>query len=312
MFRNTRFNIVPILDYQDAVAREASIKPIRGTEIKPLGLRKNKHIRITKDPDGAIVCCFYQTEVVTFVPDGDIIIQINGWHTNSTVNALNSILGLGYFGRLWTGFYVHDRTVWLRDGNGETYPITHSNMHFIRKRDWPLYPKEKPSYEVHVLNRQGVTSVRTRYKDFENYLTNMMKLRADERGKVQFSEQELFDMFGKTVLGTLGNGVEHYIPNTPTRLHVPQRFYDANCWPHFQSLISTQDGEDKTTDYYKASLWLFASTSWDGQSGKVIPERVREVFDRAILYLHRDECFKAKQVPITDKARKDRYGDFFT
>lgn len=307
MFANTRFNITPILDYADAVAREAEIKPIRGTDIKPLGVRRNKHIRITKDPDGAVVCVFYQTEVVTFTPKGDIVIYTGSWHTNSTVNFLNSVLGLGYYNhQYWQGFYLFNRCIWVRDASGHSYPVKKYNMVFYRNGTWPLHPKEEPAYVVHVLNKAGITNVRARYKDFETYLNNMMKLRIDERGRVAYSHEEMKEMFGSIKMGVGKNNEPYYMPALPVSLSVPSHHTRQEDWEKFQMLIDRCGDEDKTQDYYKAMLWVLASSG----SG-AMASTVKDIFDRAILRIHRDECFKTKQVPITHKARKDLYGHFF-
>jgi hypothetical protein len=47
-------NIKPIFTYAEACEREAGIKPIRGTDIKPLGPRNHKQMQIVKNADGSV------------------------------------------------------------------------------------------------------------------------------------------------------------------------------------------------------------------------------------------------------------------
>ena len=86
MFGTNNRDVPRLLDYAEAVAHEASIKPIRNRspEIKPIGDRRNQHKIIRKNPDGSIACRLYRTDVVTFHPDGRIEVRWGGYVTQTT------------------------------------------------------------------------------------------------------------------------------------------------------------------------------------------------------------------------------------
>lgn len=80
-----------IKSYADAQRVYESIKPVRGTDIRPLGYRsKHNSARIDKWGDDYSIH-LYATEVVTYRPDGSVRLQTGGWHTQSTAQAINEM-----------------------------------------------------------------------------------------------------------------------------------------------------------------------------------------------------------------------------
>ena len=98
-------NIQPINNYKDAEERYNSIKPIRGNadDIRPLGTRRYKHIRIEKHngfggSEGVqtIYCVvLYDTRILTFYPDNTKLLHNGGWGTGTTQGVLNEVLPYG-------------------------------------------------------------------------------------------------------------------------------------------------------------------------------------------------------------------------
>ena len=92
--------------YEEAVAHYESIVPIRGNadNVRPICAttngRRKKHMAIRKYVDGSVACRLYDTDVVTFEPDGDVIFRNGGWATATSHGFANGILreGVIYFG----------------------------------------------------------------------------------------------------------------------------------------------------------------------------------------------------------------------
>lgn len=78
-----------ISSYAGAKRVYESIRPIRGTNIRPLGYRsKHNSSVIEKDGDNYIIK-LYHTDVVTYRPDGSVVLRTGGWHTQSTAQAID-------------------------------------------------------------------------------------------------------------------------------------------------------------------------------------------------------------------------------
>ncbi len=85
-----------VLYYQEALKIHDSIKPLRGRaiEIRPLGNRRDAdtyHIRKNGD---AIELVLYKTPVITFMPDGDVVIFIDGYNSVSTHQFIDHVLNI--------------------------------------------------------------------------------------------------------------------------------------------------------------------------------------------------------------------------
>ena len=108
-------NIPTINNYADALKRWHSIKPWRGyAECDPRPLdkrnRSKRHVTIHfKEHQGnAIACTLYHTDVVTYEPDGRIIID-PPYVSNSTNAFANAVLP--------SGVMLHKRVVWTGWGS---------------------------------------------------------------------------------------------------------------------------------------------------------------------------------------------------
>lgn len=114
MFGNIT-DLPTLLSYAEALAHYESITPIRGSQnLRPICTttngRRKKHMQIVKTthpkalgmaatPQGAIdavACRLYDTDVVTFVSNGDIIIDNGGYATNSTHSFIVGIMTYAY------------------------------------------------------------------------------------------------------------------------------------------------------------------------------------------------------------------------
>ncbi len=114
MFGNIT-DLPTLFSYAEALAHYESITPIRGSQnLRPICTthngRRKKHMQIIKTtypkalgvaatPQGAIdavACRLYDTDVITFVSNGDIIIDNGGYASNTTHSFIVGILTRSY------------------------------------------------------------------------------------------------------------------------------------------------------------------------------------------------------------------------
>ena len=303
MFNKVKLDLQPIRDYAQAVEREASIKPIRGRyDVKPLAQRRNLSIRIQKQGDD-IVCVHHSTGVVTFKPDGDIVVRIDGWASQTTATLISTILG--------ADFYIFDKQMWCMAAydNPETlmhFPISlHGETTFRRPGKAGCYRLQIVNpirLKAHKINRRGSNNVRARYADFIAYADRTFRLRAiNERGMAKFSSTEFEDVFGKNESG---------ITRLPKALWVSDYYnLDPKHYANFQVLIDRYGDEDKTQDYYKALLWLVLGIDNYRTGGWATVYDVYRALDEVLKLIHREEMFT--EVDAFGLQKRDTHGKFF-
>lgn len=115
MFGNIT-DLPTLFSYAEALKHYESITPIRGSKnLRPICTthngRRKKHMQIIKTtypkalgmaatPQGAIdavACRLYDTDVITFVSNGDIIIDNGGYATNSTHSFIDGMFNRGFY-----------------------------------------------------------------------------------------------------------------------------------------------------------------------------------------------------------------------
>jgi len=290
-----------LLDYAEAVAHEASIKPIRGRspETKPIGDRRNQHKIIRKDPDGSIACRLYRTDVVTFHEDGRIEVCWGGYVTQTTSSFISKLLG--------TSTALQHSHAWImaqHNGGNTTSTITGDYaMHptepnILRRiepvdktRPWirpaPLHFENPMPVITHRINRAGANRARKQYKAFKDYLVQTMRIRDDG-----FSAQEFGETFGWIK------------PDLP-------RYPHSNVYTR-QELLTLAASSD-VQDHYKLSLILAWGTRVLIHAGRSFKPQLKTLLDRLDEYIlreHRDECFDEVRVPAGE-IQKDPYKKFF-
>lgn len=304
-----RARVPSILNYEEAVKREAEITPIRGTNIKPIGLRRNKHMSISKNADNEIVCTLYHTDVIKFKPDGDIVVKVDGWASNTTIGFLTDVLG--------ADFYIFDKQVWVNAkilGGQQVmhFPIrTHFENTFRRAGDarYGLVAIDPLILKTHQVKRSEMAKIRKKYEGFTKYVDAMNRLRVDERGRIEIAHAEME--------ARLGGGQFWQRKPMALVIHPTMKPEDEQI-QEFMQLITPSD-QDKTEDYYTAYVWLGgACDRYIGLSGSshlaktrsfIAPVQTEKVFNELLLYVHRDEVFA--ETEYFGEAKKDKYGKFF-
>ena len=297
MFQRASFNIECIRDYARACESEAGIKPIRGTTLKPLGPRRHKEMQILKQPNEDIVCRLYQTDVVTYKPNGDIVVQVGGWASPTTTAFMMNVLG--------NHFWQFDNQVWVsarteEQGEDKSFPLlTQGDNVFRRIRSGYLLLTNPQMCKAHKINREGANNVRKRYKSFRDYIDRMVRLRA-VNGKVDINREELKAMFSTD---------ERLV--MPPHLSISRgRAIPKERLAEFQQLIEDHGVADKTQDFYRAFLWLVHSIDlnrrWRGSDLALIIKQLDEV----TFYMHRGEAFV--ETEHFGEQKKDSYAKFFS
>ena len=163
--------------YEEAVAHYESIVPIRGNadNVRPICATKNgrrkKHMAIRKYVDGSVACRLYDTDVVTFEPDGDVIFRSGGWVTSTTHGFANGILRAGviYFG-------TRQNRTEITVGGG-THIMGGNDFFRLRKDNEGRYVAVNPpaQYEYYA-RRKVLTAKRKPVLAFQKHCLAMAKL----------------------------------------------------------------------------------------------------------------------------------------
>ena len=159
-------------DYAKAVEIEAEIVPIRGKspECKPLDTKRHKQSVTIRRVGEDVVIKAYETDVLTYKPDGEIVVDTGGYSTMSTADVIGRVLGVRsrpYGGRLWIQLVGG----WYAMGRGTRLVRGKENPTYV----YPLNPIHVP---VRQLNRKKTKVVRDKFRPFMDYARGMCKLLA--------------------------------------------------------------------------------------------------------------------------------------
>ena len=278
------------------------MKPIRGrADCKPLGSGHKTHATIRRDGE-AVICRLYNTDVLTYYPDGRLLINLTGWATQSTCAFIESVAGLGVAIR-------HNRA-WVRARPGNNpelgmvaLPLRVRGDNWFRSPPsgyWASYTFENPAaVKVHAINRKGANTVRAMYKPFKDYIKTVMKVRDDG-----FSAQEMGDTFGWAREG---------MPAFPEYIRITaRRMVQIDPVEKLLALaIPTADPDETNANFYKANLWIArsAGTMW-ATAVRPTESSMLKLLDDCILLKHRDTCFDEIDAE-PGKVVRDAYARFF-
>ena len=288
-----------IKTYEEALAHEASVKPIRGKTIKPLHRRRDTHLTIRKRTgfnfEGEeVVIKMYETDIVKYRPNGDIYVNIDGWVSMTTCQVLTDVLG--------ADFHKYNNRMWVRCDIPESYtphalPIDAHAPNIFRVNMSNTLEFQNYKYPVvHNLSRQAANIVRKQYKSFRQYLTNNFKLRSEDGVTCTFEVNEFVHAFEiDDVYG---------VPRLPNVQVVSNKWTSPKAIAHYMALITNDGLGHKTEDFYKAVL-----TTVGGNRHAVTLKQLLKILDDCILYHHRDTVFVKKQV-TTGAWAKDTYSRF--
>lgn len=296
-----------VLYYQEALSIFTNSKPIRGRvpEVRPLGDRRDAdtyHIRKNGD---AIELVLYKTPVVTFEPDGDVVVFIDGYNSVSTHQFIGQVLGISAHGAR--------RTTVLTIGGGK-YTIADSDKLRLRIEDGNWHVLNAKTQWGWKLNRKEITNVRSRYGEFYKYLKGFVNLRTEaakpnrwqpEKNYVVIPREELKSAFGQGSLASIreykymdkrGKQSMNYSAVRPDQ-------YEASAKAFEYLIRPDQPEEDKHTNFYKAALVLIAKLEADemdirvdqvyAQSKHIVP-----LLDDVLFMLYADQVLVRYELPM--------------
>ena len=298
--------IPSLRSYDQAVAWEAKIKPIRGraVECKPLGIRTHSHRNIRREDD-TIKVRLHRTDIITYHPNGDIMLFTDGWDSPTTQVVISAVLGWNlrphtFQGRTWITAYGPDGTLGKhllqRDVPTRLTTSDQGNYYTIHN------PHE---VVVHRVNRKAANQMRAKYKPFRQFFDSYVAL-CRETLPYQWRNHTYdglrLDRDGfKAAFG----GDAGYVPIGFHNRITPRQVEANNTLNYF--MLS-----DDPADHHKAMLLLCMDTisHWDTRSTHATLSEVVGKFDTALMFLNRDEVFTTEVAPA-GKQTKDRWASFF-
>lgn len=135
-------------DYLNMKSLYERVKPIRGTDIRPLKARTRKHEQVVRvDVDGGLAgtesyaARFHQTNCVVYHPDDTFSVTHGGWVTPTTANFLTRFLPIGVY------CVKVSNVLWVYDYSREVkYPIGSEPVRFtmVNRKVVPVSPMKIP------------------------------------------------------------------------------------------------------------------------------------------------------------------------
>ena len=282
--------------------------PIRGRSEadsrRPLGARRDAdtyHIRMNGDD---VECVLYKTPVITFHTDDTITIKTDGWNSVSTHQFIWAI----------TGCYARGskgKTV-IKVGALEYVMSDICQMKYLGgSAQWEMLTTEE-HYDWRI-DRQKAKEVRAKYKEFNTYLSGVIKLRSttvQDQLCIESSVDELYEGLSLTLYAD-HNGRESI--NTDAFRLIDNKNKSEHA--KFMYLIdaSGEGKADKTDDYHKAMLMLIGrcetANYWHLRLGRKITVYPKVLIDKAyecMYKYHSDEVFTKVKLPV-GKVPSGRY-----
>ena len=190
---------IPALNtYEKALAHYESIKPIRGKDwLRPIidspNGRRRKHMQIIKQRDGSVACRLYDTNVLTFLPDGEIHFTNGGYATTTTHQFATAILG-------WALVHIHghrDQTC-IKCGKKSVLVEDHNPIKLRWNADVYRYDFiDPPKMHAYYLKRAPMGMRRKEIEPFTKYVLALAKLvdpQQYNRSHCRLTAGELYQM----------------------------------------------------------------------------------------------------------------------
>lgn len=193
-------HIPALWTYEQALQHHESIKPIRGKDwLRPIintpSGRRRKHLQIIKQSDGSIACRMYDTNVLTYYPDGEIHFTNGGHATMSTHQFATELLSRWGGYRCYFGSHKGQTTATARSktvvvGDGEVLKLKYdkdSGFDFI----------DPPKMYAYYLKRAPMGMRRKEIEPFTKYVLALAKLvdpQQYDQGRYRLTAEELYQM----------------------------------------------------------------------------------------------------------------------
>ena len=315
----TVMNVPRVLTYALAKNLFDSIKPIRGRspEIRPLGNRRDADSYWVRMKGEDVEFVLYKSAVITYKPDGGVVLTPDTYSTVSTHQFFDRVLGVD------ARASRQNSVIGLLNKKGEVM-----NRYTVRGKDtltlrldksgnWQCVEGAKPQFAWH-LNRQEATNVRLRYKEFITYFKGMVSLRTEEiempyysttyQG-IRVSLHEIQQAFESelsepdNILGTV-----QYIQDLPRRNYNygSQReaeYREGIAW-FIEAIKSDQLEDVKHLNFYRGALAVLLTAERIYQRGQedntyiAKAKNITKALDTTLLRAHAEQVLVRKELPI--------------
>lgn len=300
MFGNIT-DLPTLVSYAEALEHYEAITPIRGSNnLRPICTthngRRKKHMQIIKTtypkalgmaatPQGAIdavACRLYGTDVITFVSNGDIIIDNGGYVSNTTHSFIVGILTYAYRTHPLLAYSRANSTVI------EVYPPEGKRL---------VVMEDKPVTIRKVENIHGVAYDFTEDVDVQKGYYLNRKVMGEKRKKV-----EQFRRFAFAC----------------AKMIDPEQYrlgHDVSLRPlPAEDIYAYMVHQDQWNDAFEALIYTTISSEYDYYTRKrdysVDLSRFRRLMDDVLKYVHCEELFEARDTnnPLSNDNAKYMQG----
>ena len=320
----TVMNVPRVTTYTEAKKIHDNTKPIRGRdpEVRPLGNRRDADSYWVRMNGDDVEFVLYKSPVITYKPDGSVVLTPDTYSTVSTHQFFARVLGVGANAvRQNTVITIGDKRYTVKGKDTLTLKLEGGN--------WQCVEGAKAQFAWH-LNRQSANNVRGRYKEFITYFKGMVSLRTEEiempyygnntyqgirvsLGEIQQAfETELTEP--DNILGTV-----QYIQDLPQKHYNygSQReaeYRDGIAW--FTEIIKSDQPEDtKHLNFYRGALAVLLTAERIYQRGQddntyiTKAKPIVKALDTVLLKAHAKQVLVRKELPIgsVSKGTYDRW-----
>lgn len=308
----TVMNVPRVETYALAKNLFDSIKPIRGRspEIRPLGNRRDADSYWVRMNGDDVEFVLYKSAVITYKPDGGVVLTPDTYSTVSTHQFFARVLGVGANAvRQNTVITIGDKRYTVRGKDTLTLKMVGGN--------WQCVEGAKTQFAWH-LDRRETTNVRTRYKEFITYFKGMVSLRTEEIEMPYYSNtyqgirvplHEIQQAFESelsepdNILGTV-----QYIQDLPQRNYNygSQReaeYRDGIAW-FIEAIKSDQPEDAKHLNFYRGALAVLLTAERIYQRGQedntyiANAKNITKALDTTLLRAHAKDVLVRKELPI--------------
>jgi hypothetical protein len=279
--------------YEEAKAHFLRVVPLKSGRCKgekPLGIRRYTRALIRMDDD-VVVCSFYTKDVVKYLPSGEIHLDLCGYNTASTREFIYNTTRITAT--------VSRGKPFIQLSPTEKFLFPESGVLVVKDRK-VMNPQHQVVYRV---NRKAMNDVRKKYADFIEYCKTMgavLEHVTDEDvrhagGVIQDptdSESRLKQlMFSDPVHGVYYRGWR------------TERSYMEDMLKRITHAQETQDYEQMSARFMQLAVsnmyfHPYARKWVTRVKGEPVSLYALGSFDEVLKYVHRDEVFVAKEVPL--------------
>ena len=294
-------NRLPFLpDYDSAVAHYNKVVPIRGTNTRPIHLRRYKERELTMLPDDHGVVTYWHegNPVVKWLPDGQIHLNLPKW--NLMQEAISYLLGVP--------IKRAQNAMWLLPDNMDKYVKLNEGTTVCRRTSRGLLTVSSLDVRYrYFIKRAQAKKVRDIYKPFVDRVVRNMRLRDDG-----YSLKEYGDVFGYVgnLDSTVWNSVKH-----PPFIGARVTYRADNSMQQSYDFLEQVKAALHCNDVealYKLELqaiWHAHRDIYSRITMRPTENDFYKLMQEVVFLAHRDEVFEQRKVEATDSTfdRNERY-----